>query len=73
MQELRFEQVGEISGAGVDWGAVGAGVAAVGVGIAIAATPVGWVGAAGATVFSFGGGFSIGVGIRDSLAQWAQM
>ena len=53
MKTLNQQELEMISGAGadgVDWGAVGAGVTSVGIGIAIASTPVGWVGAAGATV-----------------------
>ena len=61
MTTLPVEEFDEIAG-GVDWGAVGAGVASIGVGIAIAATPVGWLGAAGAAMFSFGGGFAVGTG-----------
>lgn len=63
MQLMTLEELDEVAG-GVDWGAVGAGVASVGVGIAIAATPVGWLGATGAALFSFGGGFAIGTGFR---------
>jgi hypothetical protein len=72
MQELTFEQVEEVGG-GVDWGAVGAGAGMVAVGIMIAGTPVGWVGAAGATMFSFAGGFSIGSGIRNDIPKWLAM
>lgn len=71
MKELTLEQVEEVSGAGgVDWGAVGAGAGLVAVGLMIAATPVGWVGAAGATLFSFSGGFSIGNGISKVVWTW---
>ena len=72
MKEITLYDVQAVSGGGdVDWGAVGAGLGAVAIGVAIAATPVGWVGAAGATLFSFGGGFSIGLGISDSIETWA--
>lgn len=71
MQELTFEQVEVVSGGDVDWGAVGAGAGMVAVGIMIAGTPVGWVGAAGATLFSFAGGFSIGTGIKDDIGSWS--
>lgn len=73
MQELTFIELQTVSGGDVDWGAVGAGLGAVGIGIAIAATPVGWIGAAGATLFAFGGGFSIGVGVKDSMKNWHKM
>lgn len=62
MTTLPVEELDDIAG-GLDWGAIGAGVASIGVGIAIAATPVGWVGAAGATMFSFAGGFAVGTGL----------
>lgn len=68
MKILNATELEIISGAGVDgvdWGAVGAGVTSVGIGIAIASNPVGWVGAAGATLFAFGGGWSIGRGVSD--------
>ncbi len=63
MHKMSVQEIDEIAG-GVDWGAVGAGLASVGLGVAIAATPVGLVGATGAALFSFGGGYAIGTGLR---------
>ncbi|NWO04360.1 MAG: hypothetical protein HLX50_01230 [Alteromonadaceae bacterium] len=65
MRELNVQEVNEISGGDVDWGAVGAGIGSVALGVGVAATPVGWVGAAGAATFSFGGGLAIGYGLSE--------
>lgn len=64
MRELSTQDLELVSGA-VNWGQVGVGVGSVALGVAIAATPVGWVGAAGATLFSFFGGIAIGDGLID--------
>lgn len=60
MRELSVSEVENVNGGDVNWGQVGAGLASVSLAVAVAATPVGWVGAAGAAAFSFGGGFAIG-------------
>lgn len=66
--ELSLIEIELVSaGNDINWAAVGTGVGSVAVGIAIAATPVGWVGAAGATLFSFLGGFSIGTGVSGAV------
>lgn len=62
MQVLTLNEIQQVSGA-ADWGQVGAGLAAVGVGITVAATPVGWIGAIGAGIFSAAGGYNIGRGM----------
>lgn len=62
MKTLTNEQIKDVSGA-ADWGQVGAGLGAIGVGIAVAATPVGWVGAAGAAAFAGAGGWNVGSGL----------
>lgn len=69
MRELTMEEVHAVSGGGdsdIDWGQVGAGLGSIGVGIAVASTPVGWIGAAGAALFSFSGGYAIGDALYNS-------
>jgi len=69
MRELTMEEIHAVSGGGdsdVDWGQVGAGLGSITVGLGIAATPVGWVGAAGAMLFSFAGGYAVGDALYDS-------
>lgn len=69
MRELTMEEIQAVSGGNdsdVSWGQVGAGLGAIGLGVAIASNPVGWLGATGAMLSSFGGGFAIGDTLRDS-------
>ncbi|WP_414448612.1 hypothetical protein AB4851_04505 [Burkholderia sp. 22PA0099] len=64
---LSDEQIDMISGAGVDWGEVGAGLGAIALGVGVAGTPVGWVGAAGAALASFYGGVAVGDGLQGGF------
>lgn len=69
IRELSLDEIEIVNGGGVDWSAVGAGAALLGAGLLVASTPVGWVGAAGATLLSFGGGWSMGSGVRENFYQ----
>lgn len=68
MRELSISDMELVAGATADWGEVGAGLGAVALGIAIAATPVGWVGAAGAGLAAYVGGLMIGDGLANNGA-----
>lgn len=58
----------EIVSGGVDWGEVGVGLASIGLGLGIAGTPVGWVGAIGAGIFTYWGGVAVGDGLIEGDA-----
>lgn len=64
MRELTISEMDLISG-GINYEQVGVGLGSVALGITIAATPVGWVGIAGAVALSAFGGFTIGSGFMD--------
>lgn len=69
MRELSISDMEIVSGgAGPDWGQIGAGLGAVAIAVAVAATPVGWVGAAGAAAISYAGGVAIGNGFINGEA-----
>lgn len=53
-------------GSGVDSGQAGLGAGLLGLGLLVASGPVGWIGIAGATALSFGGGFFIGNGLANN-------
>ncbi|MCV2886348.1 hypothetical protein OE749_16760 [Aestuariibacter sp. AA17] len=69
MAKLNDHELCTVSG-GVGWNAVSAGATMVAIGVAVAATPVGWVGAAGATLVTFAGGYSIGSGVRRDVESY---
>lgn len=65
MRELTISDM-ELVGGAANWGQVGAGITSVGLAVAIAATPVGWVGAAGAGLAAYIGGLMIGDGFANN-------